>query len=281
MDIKIFVAYHKDSVIIKNEVFEPIHVGKELASKDLGLPGDNSGDNISSKNPIYCEMTAVYWAWKNVESDYVGLCHYRRIFTFATNPIYKKLGRMYKYITSKIINIFYPGNNFLYTEQIRVHSLEEYISMSNQFSYRLQKELQAKDYDVIVPKPIKLSNICVYQFFEVGLEHMLLMDEIIKEINPDFYRYYKKSLGTNILFAANIFIMKSELFNDYCNTIFPILKEHERRTVDNGWCIDIIKEKCYSRRSGYFSEFLTNAYILKLIEEKHSVLYANTAFLCQ
>lgn len=64
MDIKILVAYHKESTLIENEVFMPVQVGKQLSNCILEMQGDNEGDNISEKNSTYCEMTAVYWAWK-------------------------------------------------------------------------------------------------------------------------------------------------------------------------------------------------------------------------
>src|SRR5699024_4773412 len=40
----------------------------------------NTGDNISLDNPRFCELTAVYWAWKNLDAGYIGLVHYRRYF---------------------------------------------------------------------------------------------------------------------------------------------------------------------------------------------------------
>ena len=57
----------------------PLHVGRE-GKQDLGYIGDNTGDNISSMNPYFCELTGIYWAWKNMHADYIGLCHYRRYF---------------------------------------------------------------------------------------------------------------------------------------------------------------------------------------------------------
>lgn len=80
--LKIFVACHKRAEVYKDEVYLPIQVGKSLhPDLDLGFLCDNSGDNISSKNSQYSELTAQYWIWKNVSDvKYVGLCHYGRYF---------------------------------------------------------------------------------------------------------------------------------------------------------------------------------------------------------
>lgn len=82
--IKIFVASHKPDKVYHDNVYTPIHVGRSISRyKDemADMIGDNTGDNISEKNPTYCELTATYWAWKNLKDvDYVGLAHYRRYF---------------------------------------------------------------------------------------------------------------------------------------------------------------------------------------------------------
>lgn len=79
-NVKILVAQHKEANVFQNDVYTPIHVGKSLSNKNLNILGDDSGDNISSLNPAYCELTAQYWAWKNLDVEYIGLCHYRRYF---------------------------------------------------------------------------------------------------------------------------------------------------------------------------------------------------------
>lgn len=84
-NIKILVAAHKaDSAIRQDDIYTPIHVGKALhIDVDLGFQGDNTGDNISEKNVSYCELTAIYWAWKNLKDiDILGLAHYRRYLKF-------------------------------------------------------------------------------------------------------------------------------------------------------------------------------------------------------
>ncbi|WP_304477142.1 DUF4422 domain-containing protein, partial [uncultured Helicobacter sp.] len=95
MNIKILVCYHKVSPIIANEVLQPILLGAENAKEqvkdelenlchrvNVKLYYDDSGEHISSLNPYFCELTAMYWAWKNLEADYYGLFHYRRVFDF-------------------------------------------------------------------------------------------------------------------------------------------------------------------------------------------------------
>ncbi|MCR4842356.1 MAG: DUF4422 domain-containing protein [Eubacterium sp.] len=74
-----YVAAHKAFEPPKLQGYIPLQVGAAL-HEDLGYVRDDSGDNMSAGNPNWCELTGVYWIWKNVECDIVGLCHYRRYF---------------------------------------------------------------------------------------------------------------------------------------------------------------------------------------------------------
>ena len=99
--LKILIAYHKPSFLLKNDIYLPIHVGRSIAmhntkdgtisQKDYkwlikNLIGDNTGNNISNKNREWCELTGIYWAWKNYgkigNPNYIGFMHYRRFFLF-------------------------------------------------------------------------------------------------------------------------------------------------------------------------------------------------------
>ena len=82
--VKIFICCHKPDTVKHDDVYTPLHVGRALSKykeemKDM--IGDDTGENISEKNPFYSEATGIYWIWKNVhDTEYVGLCHYRRFF---------------------------------------------------------------------------------------------------------------------------------------------------------------------------------------------------------
>jgi len=84
--VKVIIATHKKYRMPNDDMYLPLYVGAE-GKKDrkgdelnLGYVKDNTGENISSLNPSFCELTGLYWAWKNLVVDYIGLVHYRRYF---------------------------------------------------------------------------------------------------------------------------------------------------------------------------------------------------------
>ena len=85
-DIKIFVSHRidLDSETIDNPLYVPVRCGAVYDKREnVAMLGDDTGDNISEKRNSFCELTVLYWAWKNVKADYYGLCHYRRYISFA------------------------------------------------------------------------------------------------------------------------------------------------------------------------------------------------------
>lgn len=274
------VAHHKKGLVISDDVYLPVHVGREISNVDLGIVGDNTGVNISSKNPAYCEMTAMYWGWKNVKADYIGLCHYRRYFTLKSKPLSQVFKERLNFYGNRLLgNLKGAGSNKHFINQIAISDEKEFKKEAIAFSSQLKYILSENSYDLIVPTPYELSCRNVEQHFkEIGRDHIILLKEIVKEIVPTFNRHFEVALKSSKLYAANMLIAKAEYFNDYCALVFPILDEHLKRVVKNGWCMDPLKEKCYSRISGYLAELLTSAYIFKMKAEKHNIFYSNSMF---
>ncbi len=79
MKIRIVVAAHRPCRLPGGEIYVPMQVGAAL-HPDLGLARDDAGDNISERNPGFCELTGLYWMWRNADFDALGLAHYRRLF---------------------------------------------------------------------------------------------------------------------------------------------------------------------------------------------------------
>ena len=102
--MKIFVTYSNTpnciefgdkphEKFLKNpDTFIPILGGKSLYkgnNKFLNsIQGDNIGNNISSLNPYINEHTVIYWVGQHldeIKDDYIGFCHYRRLFDIPNN----------------------------------------------------------------------------------------------------------------------------------------------------------------------------------------------------
>lgn len=79
-DIIIVIATHKEYRMPLDAMYLPVQVGAD-GKTSIGYQRDDEGDNISQLNPFFCELTALYWAWKNLDSKYIGLVQYRRHFS--------------------------------------------------------------------------------------------------------------------------------------------------------------------------------------------------------
>lgn len=84
MKNKIYVITHKDFKYDILDIYKPIFVGPNKPTSNMKYISDSSSDNISNKNENYCELTAIYWIWKNIhDCENVGIVHYRRYFIYG------------------------------------------------------------------------------------------------------------------------------------------------------------------------------------------------------
>ena len=104
----------------------PIQVGTSLTEQKIVSLLDNQGENISYKNRNYCELTASYWAWKNSDATYKGLCHYRRIFDLTDEQIKQVLGYAEVDVILPYPSIYYPN---MYAEHSRYVKTSDWDAM--------------------------------------------------------------------------------------------------------------------------------------------------------
>lgn len=114
--IRIIVAAHKPYEMPSDELYLPVQVG--AAGKDsIGYQRDDEGENISNLNPYFCELTGLYWAWKNLKDDYIGLVHYRRHFEMNSKTL--EYEQIKPYIGK--IKVFTPKKRWYVIETLKSH----------------------------------------------------------------------------------------------------------------------------------------------------------------
>ena len=152
---------------------------------DLGWEKDNSGDNISRLNPGYCELTGLYWGWKNLRADYLGLVHYRRHFCL------RKKSRD-------------PFKNILTGAQLRP---------------------LLKQYWVFVPKKRRYFIETLYSHYAHThyAEHLDATREVIAERCPEYLPSFDRIMQRRYGHMFNMMIMRRDFMDEYCEWLFGIL----------------------------------------------------------
>ncbi|WP_303691810.1 DUF4422 domain-containing protein [Megamonas hypermegale] len=281
-DIKIFVSHRidLDSETIDNPLFVPVRCGAVFDKREnITMLGDNTGDNISEKRMSFCELTVQYWAWKNVEADYYGLCHYRRYLSFS-NEKYKT-----EYIKEPINNVICHNEileKFLDKKAIQKYGL---LDESNMIKCIESNDVLVSEWCNIkkmIHSKGKVDSVEDYWFkyenFILASESINNLKKIIQEKYPNMIKYVDKYLKGDKYLGYNCFIMKKEIFYRYCNFIFDVLFDFEKTLKNKN-----IFNKNMMRTCAFISELLYGIYIYYLEEKKiykikhlQLVFFANT-----
>ena len=244
--IKIFVSLHDDFFVADNDLLEPIQVGTVLTKKKLpSILHDDVGDNISYKNKMYCELTAQYWAWKNMpDLDYYGFFHYRRYLSF--NPIQ----------LPHYENITY----FDYCDDSAIEAL-----MLNEKTMRSLIE----KYDVIYPQKNPIGGDTIYEHWCKHLEKkdIEILVQVIMEKYPEFYDITRMVLNAKEAIHCNMFIMKKDIFFEYNEWLFDILEECEKRIDFTNYSTEKL------RTIGHMAERLCAIYSIYLERNGAKICY--------
>lgn len=250
---KIIISCHDEHpILLKSEHIIYVQTGAENAKRIFnGMIQDNIGENISSRNIKYNELTAQYWAWKNFsvigDPDYIGFMHYRRHFLFDEMCKYPK-------------ETWLPNSNVHFFSYIS----EKY---KNKFSDTIVR-LCIENNDCIVICPYDVTNLgkkCIKdQYVTLEEQEKSFFDIFIdsaKKIYPEYKREIEMIEYGKVQYLCNMFIMKKELFFRYNEFMFSILEDVEKKIDTSGF-----SEK-KQRFLGYFGEFLLSIFIFKLKNE--------------
>lgn len=175
----IAVASHKPYAMPDDPVYVPVQVGAAGRDSIPGFRRDDEGENISERNAGWCELTGLYWMWKNLEADALGLVHYRRRFKASS-------GRLAELVAERGVVLPVARNYFIETTR------SQYVHAHH-----------AQDLDVA--------------------------REIIAERHPAFLPAFDRAMASTRGHRFNMFIMRRDLFDDYCTWLFDVLFELERR----------------------------------------------------
>ena len=224
-DIKIIVATHKKYEMPKDKMYLPVHVGSALhPDLDFGHQKDDEGQNISKENPYFCELTGLYWAWKNLDAKYVGLAHYRRHFA-SHRVLGGKNKRLETVLTKK------------------------------------DAEKALEKVDIVLPKLRKyyVENLYDHYVHTMYPEPLEMTRKIIAEKYPDYLPEFNNLKTRTSAHMFNMFIMKKDLLDDYCDWLFDILFTLEKEVKKKG--IDKDYDAFHARFYGRLSELLLDVWI--------------------
>ena len=227
----IYVMSHKKYDYPTPPDYKTVLVGAVKNGHVQGYLSDDTGDNISAKNPNYCELTGLYWVWKNVKNDdNVGLVHYRRYFSKYSN-----LGMHWRYALGRKIELL--------TDQTASEML--------------------KDHDWIVATRRRLIAVdgsyskSIYDQYKYGHNErdLLTVKQVIAEKYPEYLTAFDEIMQGETISSYNMFYTSRKNFDAYCAWLFDILFEVEKR-------IDISDYDTYQARVfGFLSERLLSVYL--------------------
>ena len=222
-DIKIFVSHRidLDSETIDNPLYIPVRCGAVYDKREnVTMLGDDTGDNISEKRMSYCELTVLYWAWKNVDADYYGLCQDCRYLVFSDKH-------------HKV-----DSNNW---SQI----ICKYLTLADQEYYGLTDDEKIKriisNHSAILPQCIDIRkyntpNGCqknIKEFWkQFEKEHIVengiqLLIDCTEQVAPQYAKILNDYLSNFASYNLNCFVLQKDDFKELCSFVFPVLFQIE------------------------------------------------------
>lgn len=194
MDVKVIVAAHKPYEMPEDPMYLPVQVGA-AGKESIGFQRDDQQDQISLKNPRYCELTGLYWAWKNTRSDALGLVHYRRHFRGS-------------------------------------HGQEGMDSVLN--TQEAQALLEQTGCIVPRRQVYAIETVASHYEHTHYEEDLQVLKDVLQEFWPEYMPAFETCMDHRSAHMFNMFIMRRDLADAYCSFLFAVLAECEARIDFSG-----------------------------------------------
>jgi hypothetical protein len=239
IDSHVLVVHHKDNAFLEpsKRFFNPIQVGRALSETNLGIDHDYYGDNISHKNPTYCELTALYHAMNYVTSDYVGLMHYRRIF-IASYDVVLKVKQQSKDYDQALMLIAEHSRNAI-------------------------NDVLASGVDIIVATPAEAIDAISNEVMTIEQQYRInhntddwsIYEKVIKHFFPELKDAFDEVAKSDKIHCCNMFVMSRRFFLEYSEILFAVMGVLEQRI-----CLKN-KTKFQKRVFGFLAERFLHLYV--------------------
>ena len=206
---------------IKNFGYFPVGLGPKI--KNENFLRDNTGHNITKKNPYYGEYSFHFWLWKNnsldLKNDWIGFCQYRKFWVLnekndSINNLKQLSQNLIKDIPNDYVNYESILGNAFYVNEFKLSKF-------------LKRNLRK-----MIKKPSlffdsKKRNI-KFHFDMMHGEGNL--DKAINLLNNKDRNDFKDYVNSEVSFSPhNMFICKSEnILRNYYDSVFPWLERCEK-----------------------------------------------------
>lgn len=270
-EIKIFVSHRIDinSELIDNPLYIPMRCGAVFDKENpMNIAGDNTGDNISEKRMSYCEFTVQYWAWKNAQADYIGLCHYRRYLSFADKQFKTD---EYNMIHSAALTPFQAKKLGLFDSAKMARLISQYDIVTSQY---------ADVHKIPLPNGHAQTVREMWDAHDGIFFEKRIIDEmfaIIETRYPQYLDSAKEYFNGGQHRGFNCFVMKRELFLRMCEFQFAVMDEIAQHIDTTGYT------QTMKRSPAFIGEMLYGIFIYHLttrenvrIKELQLAFFANT-----
>lgn len=222
--MKIYVASHMHMDLYSEHPYQPLFVGSFRCPECERRRGwdydDTEIGSISNKNATFCELTGMNWMHHNNKDNIVGLVHYRRYFRSSAE-------------------IDAP-----------LSEPEIQTALDKHDCIVAQRTFCASKLDGYLCSVAEQYRTCH------SATDLVQLDNVIRRYFRSYHPAFQLCMKRDFLYPFNMLICRKELFDDYCNWLFEVESQLEKR-------IDpfLDRDEYQQRVFGFLAERLLNVYL--------------------